>query len=334
MSSQRAQVISTSSPSEPSLRLGVSACLIGQQVRFDGQHKRDAFVVDQLGRFMTLLPICPEVEVGMSIPRETVRLERRGRALAMVAPASGTDWTERMTTFARERVLGLADLDLSGYVVKKDSPSCGLERVKVYPSAAQKGAAAERTGRGLFTQALTAAYPLLPIEEEGRLHDPRLREAFVERVFAYRRVVDLFRTRWTVGDLVAFHTREKLLLLCHDEPAYRALGQLVARAKREDRAGIALAYQTTFMAALAKLATIRKHTNVLQHMAGFVKTVLDPADKAELAQTIADFHKSLVPLVVPITLLRHHARKHQVSYLLGQTYLEPHPKELMLRNHV
>jgi uncharacterized protein YbgA (DUF1722 family)/uncharacterized protein YbbK (DUF523 family) len=311
----------------------VSSCLLGNEVRFDGQHKRDAFLVEELGRFMELVPVCPEVEVGMGVPRETVRLERQGRSLRMIAPASGTDWTERMTGWAEERVRRLAALDLSGYVLKKDSPSCGMERVRVYPGAG-KGGPPEKSGRGLFAAALMAELPLLPVEEEGRLHDARLREAFVERVFAYRRVTDFFAGAWTVGDLVALHRREKMLLLAHHEPGYRALGRLVAGARRASRAGVALAYRTTFMAAMARPATTRTHTNVLQHMAGHCKNLLDADDKQELHASITDFRRGLVPLVVPLTLLAHHARKHRLAYLLDQTYLAPHPKELMLRNHV
>jgi uncharacterized protein YbgA (DUF1722 family) len=204
-----------------------------------------------------------------------------------------------------------------------------MERVKVYA----KGPAA-RTGRGLFAEALMERMPLLPVEEEGRLSDPRLRENFIERVFAYRRLKDLLGSRWTVGDLVRFHTAEKLLVLAHDPAAYRALGSLVAVAKGRPRAEVAREYGQSFMRGLAKLATTGKHANVLQHMAGYFKDPLPPEEKRELHEAIADFRRGLVPLVVPLTLLGHHVRRHGVAWLQGQTYLQPHPKELMLRNHV
>ncbi len=310
------------------IRVGVSTCLLGQHVRFDGGHKKDAFVTGPLARFVALVPVCPEVELGMGTPRESVRLVRLGDGVRMVGHRSGTDHTDAMRRWAEGRVRELEGEDLCGYVLKKDSPSCGMERVKVYA----KGPAA-RTGRGLFAEALMERMPLLPVEEEGRLNDPRLRENFVERVFAYRRLKDLLGSRWTVGDLVRFHTAEKLLVLAHDPAAYRALGRLVAAAKGRPRAEVAREYGQAFMRGLAKLATPGKHANVLQHMAGFFKD-LPLEERRELHEAIADYRHGLVPLVVPLTLLGHHVRRHGVAWLQSQSYLQPHPKELMLRTHV
>ncbi len=310
------------------IRVGVSTCLLGQHVRFDGGHKKDAFVTGPLARFVALVPVCPEVELGMGTPRESVRLVRLGDGVRMVGHRSGTDHTDAMRRWAEGRVRELEGEDLCGYVLKKDSPSCGMERVKVYA----KGPAA-RTGRGLFAEALMERMPLLPVEEEGRLNDPRLRENFVERVFAYRRLKDLLGSRWTVGDLVRFHTAEKLLVLAHDPAAYRALGRLVAAAKGRPRAEVAREYGQAFMRGLAKLATPGKHANVLQHMAGFFKD-LPLEERRELHEAIADYRHGLVPLVVPLTLLGHHVRRYGVAWLQSQSYLQPHPKELMLRNHV
>jgi uncharacterized protein YbgA (DUF1722 family)/uncharacterized protein YbbK (DUF523 family) len=316
------------------LRIGVSSCLLGREVRFDGQHKRDAFLVDTLAPFVEWVPVCPEVEVGMGVPRESVRLVRgpRGRSL-LVGNASGEDWTARMEALSARRAEALADAALVGYVFKSKSPSCGVERVKVY-DARRADAAPEPTGTGLFARAVRERLPNLPVEEEGRLHDARLRESFIERVFAYARVRALWETRWTVGSLVAFHTAHKMQVLAHSTDAYRELGRLVAGAKARPRAELAARYEAGFMATLGKLATRGRHANVLTHMLGHLKTRLDDADKRELFGVIEDHRKGLVPLVVPVTLLRHHARRHDVAYLLGQTYLEPHPKELMLRNHV
>jgi uncharacterized protein YbgA (DUF1722 family)/uncharacterized protein YbbK (DUF523 family) len=315
------------------LRIGISSCLLGQTVRFDGGHKRDAFLVDTIGRYVEWVPVCPEVEVGMGTPREAVRLEKGHegiRPVLMIAPKSGTDWTARMADYARRRTDELAALDLSGYVLKSNSPSCGLERVRIYG----EGAMPSRTGRGLFTSALAARFPTLPLEEEGRLSDPRLRENFIERVFAYRRLRDLFSTRWTVGDLVRFHTAHKLVLLAHQPTAYTGLGRLVAGAKQRDRRSLQHEYEHSFMAALSRIATPKRQANVLQHILGYFRDRLDAGDRAELLALIEDHRTGVVPLVVPMTLIRHHVRRLDVEYLKEQVYLEPHPWELALRNHV
>jgi uncharacterized protein YbgA (DUF1722 family) len=227
-------------------------------------------------------------------------------------------------------VKALAAEDLSGYILKKDSPSCGLERVKVY----DHNSSPTRNGRGVFAAALVEGRPDLPVEEEGRLADPRLRDNFVERVFAYWRLRGLFAGRWTVGHLVHFHTAHKLMLLAHSPDAYQQLGKLVAGARGMPRRELEARYTTAFMQALAKLATPPRHTNVLQHIAGYFKKQLDAASTRELVEVIQDYRRGLVPLIVPLTLIRHYVRIHDVRYLTGQIYLEPHPKALMLRNHV
>ncbi|MDE3156245.1 MAG: DUF1722 domain-containing protein [Acidobacteriota bacterium] len=312
------------------MRIGISACLLGEQVRFDGGHKRDGFLVDTLGKYVEWVPVCPEVEVGMGTPREAVRLVGRPDALQMLGVRSGADHTEAMVRYARRRVEALAAVDLCGYVLKKDSPSCGMERVKIYGAHGMPA----RQGRGLFASALLARLPDLPVEEEGRLSDPRLRENFIERIFAYRRLRDLFGGRWTVGALVAFHTRHKLVLMAHAPRAYQDLGRFVAGASRLPHQEILATYPAAFMAALKVMATPKRHTNVLQHMVGYFKRTLDAASRDELLQTIEDYRQGLVPLVVPLTLVRHYVRQLGVAYLADQVYLEPHPKELMLRNHV
>jgi uncharacterized protein YbgA (DUF1722 family)/uncharacterized protein YbbK (DUF523 family) len=315
----------------PPIRIGISACLLGEQVRYDGGHKRERFLVETLGRWVEWVPVCPEVEVGMGTPREPIRLVRTGEGIRLLGTRSAEDWTERMDSYARARVEALAPLGLSGYVLKKDSPSCGMTRVKVSPSA---GGVSERNGTGLFAAALIARFPSLPIEEEGRLQDAALRENFVERVFAAHRLQALFARRWTVGDLVRFHTAHKLVLLAHEPAAYAALGRLVAAAKAVARSELRARYERGFMAALARLATPARHANVLQHMAGYFKKQLDEGSRAELQQLIDDHRRGLVPLIVPVTLVRHHVRRLGVAYLEGQVYLSPHPKEMALRNHV
>jgi len=312
------------------IRIGISSCLLGEKVRWDGGHKRDGFLVDTFGKWVEWVPVCPEVELGLGTPRETLRLVREKKEVRLVMKKTGEDHTDGMAAFSSRRVAELAPLDLCGYVLKKDSPTCGMERVRVY----DRHGSPTKSGRGLYAAALMERYPLLPVEEEGRLCDPRLRDNFVVRVFAYRRLHTLFAGRWTVGQLVEFHTAHKLLLLSHSPEAYRRMGRLVAGAKRMERADVRARYEAEFMAALATMATAKRHTNVLQHMAGYLRDVVDDASRKELMACIEDYRKGLLPLVVPITLLRHHVRRHGIEYLEGQVYLEPHPKELMLRNHV
>jgi uncharacterized protein YbgA (DUF1722 family)/uncharacterized protein YbbK (DUF523 family) len=323
-------------------RIGVSACLLGEPVRYDAGHKRDPFLVDVFGLHVAWVPVCPEVEAGFGTPRESMRLitaapEIRAKGaridpsrISLVLVKSGTDVTERVARYSEERTEALAAERLSGYVLKKDSPSCGMNRVKVYTA----GGLSERAGRGLFAEALIARMPSLPVEEEGRLSDPPLRENFIERVFAYQRLRRLFDSPWSVGDLVRFHTAHKLTLMAHSPVAYRGLGQLVANAHAHARADLEAIYQTRFMTAMSIVATPKRHANVLQHMLGYFKNTLDADARAEILELIEEHRQSTVPLIVPLTLMRHHVRRHQVTYLQGQTYLEPHPRELSLRNHV
>lgn len=325
------------SDSSAPLRIGISRCLLGDEVRWDGGHKRDGFLVGTFGRYVEWVPVCPEVESGLPVPRETLRLVRspyggvpvNGIPVRLIFP-SGGDWTDEMAGWAATRVRHLEAERLDGYILKKDSPSCGMTRVKIYGDTGPS----ERTGRGLFAEALLARMPDLPVEEEGRLNDPRLRENFVERVFAYRRLKALFTGRWTVGDLVRFHTAHKLTLLAHRPEAYRALGRLVAEAKALPRDEVRATYTHDFMAAMAVVATPARHANVLRHMLGHLRGKTDEAARDEILGLIDEHRRGLVPLIVPLTLLRHYVRRAKVAYLEGQTYLEPHPRELALRNHV
>ena len=312
------------------IRLGISACLLGQPVRFDGGHKRDPFLVESLGAFVEWVPVCPEVESGMGAPRESMRLVEAAHEIRLVTNKTAEDKTAIVQRYARRRVDELGDEELCGFVLKKDSPTCGLERVKVYG----RSGVATRSGRGLFAAALATRFPLLPLEEEGRLNDPRLRENFVERIFAYRRLIALFAPRWTMGDVVRFHTVHKLTLMAHTPQAYQQLGRLVASGKSASRREFQDRYSSEFMAALTTIATPRRQTNVLQHMLGYFKDCLDRESRAELLDLIQDYAAGRVPLVVPLTLFGHHIRRCGVSYLAEQVYLRPHPVELMLRNHV
>lgn len=311
------------------IRVGISSCLLGNEVRYDGGHKRDRYLTDTLSNFFEWVPVCPEVEMGLGTPRETLRLIGESRAPRLVFAKTQADQTDGMQAWAKTRLDDLARLDLCGYLLKSDSPSCGMERVRVYGSRGIPG----KNGVGIFARALMDRFPLLPVEEEGRLHDLALRENFVERVFCYRRWRDVIARRLTLGKLVAFHAAHKLLLLAHSPKHYTELGQLVAGAKRLPPAEIESRYGALFMTALRVKASTKKHVNVLQHILGYLKRDLDGRDKAELLEVIADYHRGLVPLVVPLTLLKHHLARINVPYLQDQIYLNPHPKELMLRNH-
>jgi uncharacterized protein YbgA (DUF1722 family)/uncharacterized protein YbbK (DUF523 family) len=326
-SSPRLEPVSRS-PEGP-IRIGVSTCLLGEHVRFDGGHKRDPFLVETFGRYVEWVPVCPEVEAGLGVPRESMHLRRIEDQVRLVTTKTGIDHTDTMCRYAARRLTALGTHELCGYVLKKNSPSCGMERVKIY---GRSGPVA--SGRGLFAAALLETFPHLPVEEEGRLSDPRLRENFVERVFAYRRLRSLFGGRWTIGRVVAFHTAHKLQLLAHSPRLYAELGRLVAGAKTLARPALRASYEAQFMTALEVMATPRRHVNVLQHMLGYFTDALDGAARRELVELIEDYGRGMVPLVVPLTLLRHHVRRCAITYLQQQTYLEPHPKELMLRNHV
>jgi uncharacterized protein YbgA (DUF1722 family)/uncharacterized protein YbbK (DUF523 family) len=318
------------------VRVAVSTCLLGEAVRYDGGHKHDRWVADVLARHVELVPVCPEVEVGMGTPREAVRLVRvagEGRGsfeTRMRGVKSERDHTEAMRSFARRRVAALSRSGLSGYILKKGSPSCGMERVRVYTEAGMPVA----SQAGLFAAELLRAMPLLPVEEEGRLCDDVLRESFVERVFAHHRVTELLRGRWSMRSLVEFHTREKMLIAAHQPAAQAALGRIVAGAASAPRAEVAAAYRTGFLQAISKPALRRRHVNVLQHMLGQLRRVIDGNARNAVADVIEEYRQGLVPLVVPVTLVRHYVQLHDVATLARQTYLAPHPRELLLRNHV
>lgn len=312
------------------IRLGVSACLLGQEVRYDGGHKRDAFLTDVLGAFVEWVPVCPEVEVGLGVPRPPIRLVGTPAAPRLVVEKTGEDLTARMRRWASGRIGELEALGLHGYVLKRGSPSCGLVRVRVCGEDGTPG----RVGRGVFAAALTKALPLLPVEEEGRLTDAGIRESFIERVFAAARWQAFTASRPRVRDLVAFHTAHKFAVLAHSPRDYTVLGRLVAGAGPRLAAETLATYGTRFMQALAVRAIRARHVNVLQHLAGFLKRELSDDERAELVEVIAEYRRELVPLVVPLTLLKHHVRRLGLAYLADQVYLNPHPKELMLRNHV
>lgn len=310
------------------IRMGVSSCLLGNKVRFDGGHKHDRYITGTLGNYFEYVPVCPEVECGLSIPRESMRLVGKADSPRLVTNKSGTDLTDQMNQWAQKRVKELVKEDLCGFIFKSKSPSSGMERVKVYdhnnvPSA---------VGVGLFAHAFKQRFPLLPVEEEGRLHDIVLRENFIESVFVYKRWRETVES-FTPKKLVTFHTEHKLLLRAHSEKHYRELGRIVAAAGTMEAEELLSSYQELLMAAMRLKPTVKKHVNVLVHMMGYFKKLLSADEKQELLEVIERFRNYYVPLIVPITLINHYVRKYNEPYLMQQYYLNPHPTELKLRNH-
>ncbi len=315
---------------EEPLRLGISSCLLGEQVRYDGGHKHDRYLTGVLGEWVTWVAVCPEIDIGLPVPRPTIRLEQGLPSPRLIMPSSGEDLSERMQRYAEHKISELQELQLDGYVLKKGSPSCGLERVRVWGA---QGAPA-RNGVGSYARVLLERWPGLAIEEEGRLNDPMLRERFIEHIFCRHRWRSMERRGLSRSRLVQFHTAHKMLLRAHNEAAYRRLGQIVAGAGTLPETQLFATYQQELAVALASRASAKRHSNVLYHAVGYLKRQLDSFERQELVQLIEDYRHGLVPLIVPITLLRHHVTKHRIPSLLGQLYLEPHPKELMLRNRV
>ncbi|MCC6207130.1 MAG: DUF1722 domain-containing protein [Gammaproteobacteria bacterium] len=315
-------------PAIPRVILGISSCLLGQAVRFDGNHKYNGYIAETLGQVFEFRPFCPEMAIGLGVPRPPIRLVTGPdglRARGVDDPAR--DVTAPLAEYALQ-VAGQLE-GVSGYLFKKGSPSCGMERVSCFD---EEGLPISGDGAGIFARTLMARCPELPVEEEGRLMDPVLRENFIERVFIYQRWQALCRDGLTAAGLVDFHTRHKFNLLAHDEPAYRALGRRVAEAGKGDIATPGRDYIRAVMTALKKPATPGTHTNVLQHIYGFLKDRLDGEGRGELLDCFEQYRLGQIPLIVPVTLLRHHLRRHPDGYIERQYYLNPHPHELMLRN--
>ncbi|WP_027715858.1 DUF523 and DUF1722 domain-containing protein [Desulfuromonas sp. TF] len=316
---------------EDKIRIGISACLLGEKVRFDGGHKLDRFLAYTLGEYVDYVPVCPEVEVGLPTPREALRLVRGEAGEArLVFSRSGGDITARMTDWARRRVRDLEGEGLCGFIFKAKSPSSGMERVKLY----DRNGVPKKEGVGIFARVFMEHFPLLPVEEEGRLHDPRLRENFIEAVFTFRRWRDCRKDGLDAGRLVDFHTRHKLLLMAHSVEHYRRMGKLVAEAGKRPLSELFEEYQRLLMEAMRLKATVSKNANVLMHAMGYFKKDLSPDEKQELLEVIGNYQREHAPLLVPVTLVNHYVRKYDEPYLKRQHYLNPHPLELQLRNHV
>jgi uncharacterized protein YbgA (DUF1722 family)/uncharacterized protein YbbK (DUF523 family) len=309
--------------------IGISTCLLGFKVRYDGQHKLDHYLRDQLGQFVDFHPVCPEVECGLPIPREAIRLVDENGDIRLKTQKSGIDLTDQMNRWIGPKLEELAALPLCGYIFKSKSPSSGLYRIKVY-----KNGIPSPSGTGQFARAFTKRFPLLPVEEEGRLQDPRLRDNFITRLFAVHRWHALLQGDRSIKSLIDFHAAHKYTLMAHCPQTQKSLGKLLADSKALPPDELYSRYFRDFITALGKIATIRKNTNVLLHIMGYFKKNLSPDEKSELVDLINHYHQEQVPLIVPVTLINHYVRKYTPPYLAQQIFLNPHPRELMLRNRV
>ncbi len=310
--------------------LGISACLLGHKVRYDGGHKADAFIINQLGAHFEYRPLCPETGIGLGVPRPTIRLMGDPESPRLVGVEDPNwDLTDRMLAYANEQTAKLSDL--CGFILKKSSPSCGMERVKVYPA---KGGPAPRKGTGIFAQALIQAWPNLPVEEEGRLNDPVLRENFVNRVYVTLRWKNMLLEGLSAARLIEFHTRHKYLVMAHSQAAYQRLGRGLSNLSGTNLDALAGMYFDELMQTLKRRVNRSRHVNVLQHILGYLKKRIGREDKEELVASIESYRRGETPLVVPITLLRHYFRLHPDAYMSRQIYLNPHPDNLGLRNAI
>jgi len=312
------------------IKLGISACLLGENVRYDGGHRLDRFLTDTLGQYVEYVPVCPEVECGLPVPREPMHLEGDPDSPRLVTIRTKQDMTDRMVKWAQKRVAQLDKQDLCGFIFKSDSPSSGMERIKVY---SEKGMPVKK-GVGMFAKIFMEHFPLLPVEDEGRLHDPKLRDNFIERIFALKRWREILSKKESRGTLVEFHTKHKLLILSHSPKHYQMMGKLVAKAKEIPIKELYQQYQAILMESLYLKTSPKKNANVLQHMVGYFKEQLSSDERQELLDVIDFYRKGHIPLIVPVTLINHYVRKYDQPYLKQQVYLNPHPLELQLRNHV
>lgn len=310
--------------------LGISKCLLGESVRYDGGHKLDKYLRDQLGAYVTYVPVCPEADCGMGVPREALRLVMVDEKIRLLTRDSAQDKTEQMQKWIEGALGNLAGKNLCGFIFKARSPSSGLFGVKIYKHDGNQAG----KGSGMFAKAFTERFPLLPVEEEGRLNDARLRENFIERIFVMQRLIALDKETRTLSRLIEFHAQHKYLLMSHCPKTVKQLGAMLGRGKTYEIAVLYAEYAGIFIRAFQKLATVQKNTNVLQHLMGYFKQDITSSEKQELKEVIDHYHSGLVPMIVPITLVQHYVRKYKPEYLMKQWYLSPHPMELMLRNHV
>jgi uncharacterized protein YbgA (DUF1722 family)/uncharacterized protein YbbK (DUF523 family) len=312
------------------VRLGISMCLLGENVRWNAGHKLDRYLTQTLGQFVEYVPVCPEVEAGFGVPRESMRLTGDPQFPRLITFKSKTDRTDRMLSWAKKRVKALEKENLCGFIFKSDSPSSGMVNVKVYTD---KGMPIKK-GVGIFAREFMDHFPLIPAEDDGRLHNPMIRENFIERIFSLKRWREMLANKKRLGSLVDFHTRNKLLILSHSPKHAGQMGKLVASGKTLPESHLFSQYEKLLMEALSLKTTAKKNLNVLQHLMGYFKKQLSADEKQELVEVFNQYQNGFVPLVVPITFINHYVRKYDQPYLKMQTYLNPHPVELKLRTHV
>jgi uncharacterized protein YbgA (DUF1722 family)/uncharacterized protein YbbK (DUF523 family) len=313
------------------IRVGVSACLMGESVRYDGSHKHSPLLTDVLAPYLEYVPVCPEVGCGMSVPREALRLAGNDPDHPrLVTRKTNIDHTEQMQTWGNKELERLATLDLCGFIFTPKSPSSGMERVKVYND---KGVPVAK-GVGIFARMFMDRFPLLPVEDSGRLYDPGLRENFIRRLFVMKRWRSMLEAGKTTGNLVAFHTRHKYMIMSQHLRGYKDMGRLVARGSELETDVLFDSYFAMLTKALSLKTTVNKNVNVLMHLMGYFKRDLLPDAKQELLEIIARYKSGHVPLIVPITMVNHYVRLYRQKYLEEQWYLHPHPVELQLLNHV
>lgn len=309
--------------------VGVSSCLLGEKVRYDGGHKNNSYVAKTLGQYFDLQAFCPELDIGLGIPRKPIRLSRKGSDVIRCIPVDNPepDYTEALANSANEKKQWHSNL--CGYILKKDSPSCGMERVKIWDDVMPI-----REGVGIYAGKMMKHFPSLPVEEEGRLGDPVLRENFIQRVFIMRRWMQLKEQGMTLNELFKFHARHKLIVMSHNQNRYRELGQLLAAARKDNVEAVAEEYLLILMRTLKIPASRGNHVNVLQHIQGYLKKPLDAEDRAELTEIVERYRLGQLPLVVPITLLNHFFRKNPDEYIANSWYMNPYPEEMRLQNHI
>ncbi|MCG9575119.1 DUF523 and DUF1722 domain-containing protein [Vibrio tubiashii] len=309
------------------IKIGISSCVLGERVRFDSGHKLSKFVTKELTPYFEFVPVCPEVGSGMPVPRPTIRLMSNEDRIALVETKDPTkEHTQAVVDYSKSKVIELEREQLCGYIVCAKSPTCGMERVKVY-----KKNSAENVGVGLYTNELMKAMPWLPVEEDGRLNDPVLKENFITRIYTLKDFYDSIDDEPTRGKIVAFHSRYKLTLMAHHPTSYKELGKLVANVKDYDIEEFYKLYRQGLMAAMTHRASRKNNTNVLMHLQGYFKRALSRSQKKELVQVIEDYRVGLLPLLAPLTLIKHYLAAHPDSYLEDQAFLQPHPQELRLR---
>ena len=312
------------------IKVGISSCLLGNQVRYNGGHQRDRFITDTLAKYCEFVPVCPEVECGLPVPRESMRLVGEVDTPRLVTTRSKIDKTDQMTNWMNRRLSALEKEDLVAFIFKTKSPSSGMRAVKVY---AENGNVKSYAGQGIFARGFKERFPDIPVEDEGRLHDPGIRENFVETIFVLQRWRQS-RQNGGAGALVDFHSRHKYTLMAHGPEKLREMGKIVALAGSGDLSALCDKYLALLLQAMGLKKTVKKNYNVLLHVGAYFKKDLEPYEKKELQDLSKQYYQSFVPLIVPLTLINHYARKYNKSYLLQQWYLNPHPVELGLLNHV